>query len=453
MSAQMSTRKLALAALAVIFTGAEKPKDALDRLSGALDDREKAFLKELVYGVLRYRDNLEWVLSHFLKKPSDLGADTRNNLRMAVYQLRFMRVPQWAAVNEAVTIEKSAGGKAALVNAVLRNYLRRSREIGEPRGGDAVKDIATITSHPAWMIRRWTERIGSDEALQLAHSNNDIPPITLRIDGDRGEALKVLSENGIDAVGTPFSPCGITIMGSRRESDGAGGSEYRRITPRRIPLDPSMYVIQDEAAQLMGYLLDPHAGERVLDACAAPGGKTTHLARLMQDKGAVTSVDTDAGRLLKLEENVKRLGLFSVAIIRGDIRRVAIEGRFDRILLDAPCSSIGVIRRNPDVKYRHAESDLKRLQALQLDLLGHVSGYLNPGGIMLYSVCSTEPEEGEQVARNFLHSHGDFSIIEGAYAFLERFAFRDEDGSLYYRTWPHRDKMDGFFAVRFRRES
>jgi 16S rRNA (cytosine967-C5)-methyltransferase len=172
----------------------------------------------------------------------------------------------------------------------------------------------------------------------------------------------------------------------------------------------------------------------------------------MQDRGEVVAVDIDAVRTKKVEDNVTRLGLKSVTVIQGDIKRVVVKGLFDKVLIDAPCSSIGVIRKNPDVKYRHKEKDLKRFQLLQLDLLDRTARYLKPGGSMVYSVCSTEPEEGEEVIRLFLHSHPDFSIIEGTYTFLGHFVYRDEEGHLFYRTWPHRDNMDGFFAARLQRK-
>ena len=461
----MSTRYLAVQALTQLFSKSDKPKEVLDKLSRQLDDRERSFLMELVYGVLRHRDALDWLLGKFLQKPSALPPDTVNNLRIAMYQLRSLRVPEWAAVNEAVKIEKRKNGKAAVVNAVLRNYLRKREEIGGPEKTDTVENISIATSHPAWLIRRWIERLGSQEALKLARKNNDIPLLTLRIDDDREKSLKLLAEKGIDAEQTDYSPVGVIIKGLRRASEGKGGPqkygeattdepevmEYRRIAPQHIPLDVSSYVIQDEAAQLITYLLDPAVGERVLDACAAPGGKTTHIARLMQDRGEVVAVDIDAGRMKKVEETVARLELKSVTVIQGDIKRADVKGLFDKVLLDAPCSSIGVIRKNPDVKYRHAEKDLKRFQSLQLDLLDRTARYLKPGGSMVYSVCSTEPEEGEEVIRIFLQGHTDFSIIEGAHAFLGHFAYRDEEGHLFYRTWPHRDNMDGFFATRLKR--
>ena len=452
----MSTRYVAVQALSIIFSKPEKPKEALERLSGQLDERERSFLKELVYGVLRFRDYLDWVLGHFLEKPSGVPQETINNLRLAMYQLRYMRVPEWAAVNEAVQNEKRKGGKSALVNAVLRNYLRRAGEMRAPAGKDAVENLAITASHPAWLIRRWISRLGSEEAIKLADKNNDIPSLTLRIDGDREEAIKLLAVNGIEAELTKYSPVGIGIKGRRKEGSSAPSAEqdiieYNRIVPRNIPLDTSSYVIQDEAAQLVSYLLDPVAGERVLDACAAPGGKTTHMARLMKDSGEIVAAEIDAGRLRKVIENVTRLGIKSVTPIHGDIRRGIVRDRFDKILLDAPCSSIGVIRRNPDVKYRHEEQDLKRFQSLQLDLMNRTCRYLKPGGVMVYSVCSTESEEGDEVIRYFLQSHPDFSIIEGVYAFLGHFSYRDDQGHLFYRTWPQSDDMDGFFAARLKK--
>ena len=378
-----------------------------------------------------------------------------------MYQLRHMRVPEWAAVNEAVQNEKRKGGKAALVNAVLRNYLRRAGEMRGPAGKDEVKNISITTSHPEWLIRRWISRLGSEETLKLAYKNNDIPWLTLRIDRARGEALKLLAANGIEAEKTIYSPVGIILKGRRKEGSAASSVEraaveqiiveYSRIAPQQIPLDASSFFIQDEAAQLVSYLLDPVPGDRVLDACAAPGGKTTHIARLIKDSGEVVAAEIDAGRLRKIIENVTRLDIKAVTTIHGDIRREVVSGYFDKILVDAPCSSIGVIRKNPDVKYRHEEQDLKRFQSLQLDLMNRIVRYLKPGGIMVYSVCSTEPEEGDEVIRYFLQSHPDFSIIEGAYAFLSHFSYMDDEGHLFYRTWPQNDNMDGFFAARLKR--
>jgi|WetSurMetagenome_2_1015567.scaffolds.fasta_scaffold00020_17 16S rRNA (cytosine967-C5)-methyltransferase len=461
----MNTRYLAVMALGRVLSNAERPKDALERLGADLDERERSFLMELVYGALRKRDYLDWLLSAFLRKPGGLSGNTINNLRVSVYQLRFMRVPEWAAVDEAVAIEKRQGGRAALVNAVLRNYLRSRQKAEQKPPRDPIKRISIMTSHPEWLVRRWVSRMGIEEAEKLAVSNNETPPLTLRIDTDRGEALELLAAGGIDAVAARYSPSGVIVKGriSARDDNGdsqdAESAERRRVTPYNIPLPGSSFVIQDEAAQLVSWLLDPQPGEKVLDACAAPGGKATHIARLMKDRGEVIAVDADKGRTVKIMENISRLGLRSVSVLAGDIRDCEPGLDFDRVLIDAPCSSIGVIRRNPDVKYRHAETDLARFGALQLQLLNRAAGYMKIGGVMVYSVCSTEPEEGEDVVRAFLQSSPNFSIIEGVYDFLSGFAYNDSNGHIFYRTWPHKGArgsdeqygMDGFFAARIKK--
>ncbi|MCL4490508.1 MAG: 16S rRNA (cytosine(967)-C(5))-methyltransferase RsmB [Nitrospirae bacterium] len=444
------TRELAVIALNNILKKSKKPKEVLEDLSFDLDKRDRAFLMELVYGVLRHRDSLDWMLKDFLRNPSGLPADTLNNLRIAVYQITSMRVPEWAAVNEAVDVEKSYKGKAPLVNAVLRNFLRNRDKIASPPEDNPVGCISITTSHPEWLVRRWVERFGTEEALSLAEKNNEVPPFTIRMGSgaERGEALLVLAEHGIKARPARYSPAGITIE-DFHSFDGLS------------KILPSGFMVQDEASQLMAYLLNPLPGERALDACAAPGGKTTHIAQLMKDGGEVVSVEIDGKKLEHLEQNISRLGLKSVRVIQCDVRnldnsdycrQVADRCFFDRILLDAPCSATGVIRRNPDVKYRHGPQDLIRLKRMQLEILHAVSTLLKPGGIMVYSVCSTEPEEGEEVIREFLQGNHGFSIIEGDYDFLRRFEIRDS-GHVFYRTFPHRYDMDGFFAARLKKVS
>ncbi|MEW6739161.1 MAG: 16S rRNA (cytosine(967)-C(5))-methyltransferase RsmB [Nitrospirota bacterium] len=433
-----STRQIALTVLNKIFNKGIKPKEALDELSGDLDKRDRAFLMEIVYGVLRYRDYLDYMLKDFLKKPSGLSPNTLNNLRAAVYQLKYMRVPEWAVVDEAVNLERFNQGKRALVNAVLRNFLRHKDEIKDPSKDDPAEYISITTSHLRWLVKRWIKRFGFDEALKLAEANNRIPPVVLRAESaeKREEMLKKFAEKGIEAYPTEFSPVGIVL----KEFPAALNSEL---------LTHNLFV-QDEAAQLVAYFLNPLPHERVLDACAAPGGKTTHIAQMMKDSGEIIAVESEEKRIRQLKENVSRLGLRSIKVIHGDVKSLDVA-RFDRILLDAPCSSIGVIRRNPDVKYRHTKKDLIGYKENQLDMLRAVSRFLKTGGIMVYSVCSTEPEEGEEVIKEFLHSNPDFSIIEGDHDFLKPFEVLDKDGHLFYRTFPHRHNMDGFFAARLKR--
>lgn len=443
MSEPASTRTLAVTALAQILSRPKKPKDVLDGLSADIDKRERAFLMEIVYGVLRHRDLLDWMFRGFLKKPSGLSPNTINNLRAAVYQIKFMRVPHWAVVDEAVETEKICKGRPALVNAVLRNFLRYIDEIAPPPREDPADYISVTTSHPLWLVKRWIGRFGPDEALKLAEKNNEMPPFTIRVrdSSKREETIRALSDNGIKAVPTAYSPSGVVLEGP------VTFNELSEIIP------PG-YIVQDEAAQLVTFLLGPLPGERVLDACAAPGGKTTHLAHMMEDRGEITAVESEVKRIRQIEENISRLGLKSIRIIHGDLKNleeVNIGQPFDKILLDAPCSSLGVIRRNPDVKYRHSKKDMLKFSGNQGRILSAVSGLLKSGGIMVYSVCSTEPEEGEEVIDLFLQKNPDFSIIEDRPDFLAPFEVRDRYGNLYYRTFPHRHNMDGFFAAKLRK--
>ena len=434
----ISTRNLAVTALTRIFQKAIKPKVALEELYGDLDKRERAFLMELVYGVLRQRDHIDWMFKGFLKKPSGLSMNTLNNLRLALYQIAFMRVPEWAAVNEAVEIEKAGRGRVPLVNAVLRNFLRYKEGIVPPPMEDQVNYISITTSHPKWLVKRWINRFGFDEALRLAEKNNEIPSLTIRMQDEttREAAIKLLAEKGIVARASEYSPAAIVL-----ESTQA----YDTLSE----ILPFNYVVQDEAAQIVTYLLGPVPGERILDACAAPGGKATHIAALMEDTGEVVAVEADQKRTEQLKENVARSGLKSIRIVQGNVKALDTTGSplFDRILLDAPCSAIGVIRRNPDVKYRHSVQDLARFRENQISLLKSVSGLLKSGGIMVYSVCSTEPEEGEEVIKVFLQANPNFSIIKSDHDFLAPFEVPAKNSGVFYRTFPHKHNMDGFFAA------
>lgn len=440
MTTQASPRRRAVDALETLFGDGRKPKQALDAFDSRLEERDRAFLMELVYGVLRYRDYLDWMLSGFLSRPEGLASTTINNLRAAIYQIEFMRVPEWAAVDEAVTIEKELRGKHGLVNAVLRNFLRTKPAALDPRSDASGRALAIVTSHPLWLVQRWISRFGLEATIDLCTANNAIPQTTLRIGdaGRRGDAEQQLAANNIPAHPSPVVPSALELEGTVRFLDLSEALS--------LP-----YVVQDEAAQLVGYLLNPAPGQRVLDACAAPGGKATHCAELMGDTGEVVAIDLDDARLDLLRETCSRLGLRSIAAHAANALTFRDERLYDHVLVDAPCSALGTIRRNPDIKYRVTVSDLLRLQVTQQRMLANLAHLVRPGGSLVYAVCSTEPEEGEVVVRRFLQEHPDFSIIEGDFPFLAPFACQDAEGFAGYRTFPHRHGMDGFFAARMRR--
>lgn len=433
-----NTRFIAIKSLLEIFNKGSKPKESIENLSESLDKRDRAFVMEIVYGVLRYRDMLDWILKQFLKKISGLGDFTLNNLRIALFQFYFMRVPDWAVVNESVELEKCNPkmmiGRPSVVNAVLRNVMRQKNTLTLPLSfDDPVTSISLNTSHPKWLINRWVKRFGSDEALLLAKANNEIPELTIRVNTlitTREQLIKELLKREINAELTSFSPDGILIRGTRSFID--------------LSFIKGQFVVQDESSQLISYLLDPLPGERVLDACAAPGGKTTHIAQLMQDRGEIIAAEKDIKRIKYLQENIKNLGLKSVTIINGNINKLNNFGTFDKILVDAPCSSIGVIRKNPDVKYKHRPKDLFEYKSKQLEILLSASKLLRKNGSLVYSVCSTEPEECEDIANEFLKSSPDFLIINTDIEFLKHFTTEG-----FFRTYPHKYEMDGFFGAKF----
>ncbi len=457
-------RMLVLQALTEIRKGM-RPKEALDALPGRISKRDRSLFMELLYGVLRRQFLLDYLLSGFLSKVPPKKAPTLDNLRMGLYQALFTRIPERAAVNEAVRLEKdkkfSGSGKPALVNAVLRSAVRGKgalmEKLNELKAGsenpfidepERLMAISTFTSTPLWLIKRWARRSGTDEALSLAQAGNRIPPLVLRVNTlrkTREELLHMLASNGINAEPAGVSPAGIKIRGSASKDN---------VSFRELEFAHPYCTAQDEAAQLVSFLLAPMPGDKVLDACAAPGGKTTHMAELMKDKGEIIALDMDRKRTGRIEENVSRLGITSVSIAQEDMTSKESTvykkpGYFDRILLDAPCSSLGVIRRNPDVKYRHGEKWLAQSGRKELQMLTAAARALKKGGVLVFSTCSTEPEEGEMVINEFLATGPgrDFRVDADVPPFLLPFS---ENG--YLRTYPHRQDMDGFFMAKLKRQ-
>ena len=441
-------RVRALRAIVSILKKGKKSRDALDAHTHLLEDRDRAFVMEIVYGVLRYRDYLDFILRQFITKWNGLSPYTVNNLRMAVYQILFMRVPERASVFEAVEIEKSYSGKPSLVNAVLREILRQG--IGPnnppplPKG--SIRALAIETSHPEWLLKRWFKHLGHEEARQLAIINNSRPPLSLRLNSTeelRYTSLR-LEQAGIEHRVSEYIPNCLILLEA---------VSFHLL----MDLIGVNFAVQDEASQMVSLLLDPKPDMTVLDSCAAPGGKTAHMASLMNNTGTIYAVEIDKRRHLMLEDTLRRLDLKNVVPICGDVLKLDTYIKmppvgFDRVMLDAPCSGLGVIRRKPDIKYRHRETDLKEFAVRQLKMLNHLCHLLRPGGILLYSVCSTEPEEAEEVLARFLQKNSGFSNIESPQTSFDNFKEYGKDGTIYYRTYPHRHNMDGFFVALIQRD-
>jgi 16S rRNA (cytosine967-C5)-methyltransferase len=438
-----------------ILLKVERRKAYLDILldnslkDSALSDRDRALLTEITYGTLRWRGKIDACLKPYFHRSSrEAPPFIRNLLRVTFYQLLFLdKVPDYAAVNEAVNLAKIHGGEkiAGFVNGVLRNFLRERSRATEPAiTHHSPAAFAIEYSHPQWLVNKWLDYFGIEETEALMKANNQIPPLVLRVNcrkGSRETLLKLLWTQDIPAVATPWSPVGIAVRSSSAVDHLPG---FRQ----------GLFQVQGEASQLVSYLLAPKNGERILDACAAPGGKTTHIAELMADTGKVVATDSAARGIQKIEENAARLELTCIRATRADLSQelgTPLNKPYDRILLDAPCSGLGTLRSHPEIKWHRGAPDIERLSALQEKLLRQVSSYLKPGGILVYSTCTLTKDENETVVEDFLEHHPEFDL-ENASGHLPPEARTLVRGS-YFLALPHRHDTDGFFAARMRKVS
>jgi 16S rRNA (cytosine967-C5)-methyltransferase len=403
----------------------------------------------LLYGTLRWRKRLDAHLKTYIRRPlKTLNPFVRNLLRLSLYQLLFLeRIPAYAAVNEAVELAKTrAGAKpSGFVNGVLRNLLRDKPPVPKPDPKSlSVSALAECWSHPEWLIRLWIDYFGAEQIEALLQANNQEAPLVLRaalMRGARDALLNILHDENIDASPTPWSPQGVTV------STG--------IAIRDLPgFEEGLFQVQGEASQLVSYLLAPMPGDCVLDACAGLGGKTTHIAELMNDEGEIVAVDISEKNLKKLAESAARLGLKSIRPSQADTSERLfgpINQLYDRILIDAPCSGLGTLRSHPEIKWNRTQIDIKRLAHLQKSILAQTASYVKPGGVLVYATCTLSEEENERLVASFLADHNHFAL-EDAASYLPEAAKQMVRGS-YFLAAPHLHNTDGFFAARMRRVS
>ncbi|MFQ5991546.1 MAG: 16S rRNA (cytosine(967)-C(5))-methyltransferase RsmB [Nitrospiraceae bacterium] len=445
--------------------------EALERAlgRGRLDARDRALVHELVYGVLRRRGTIDWRLIQLIHRPMErLPLAVRIALRVGAYQILYLeKIPASAAVNESVWLVKSplrsGGGKwTGLVNAVLRSLVRAPTPPWPDSTVDAPFALAVRYSCPQWLATRWVERLGLTDAEVLCRATTETPPLTLRVNTlrqTRSGLTQVFTEAGLLIDHTTMSPLGLTVK--------------KRGPITELPyFQEGAFYVEDEAAQLIPPLLDPKPGQRVLDACAAPGGKATHLAALMDNQGEIVAIDRSPTRLRLLEENCRRLGVTTVKPFLADAREVSAEFRtgsrgsprprgtripsrvlqqpFDRILLDAPCTGLGILRRHPEGKWRKEAQLVKQQHDLQVQLLEQIAPLLRPGGILVYSTCSTESEENEQVIDDFCSTHAEFHR-EPVAPWLPSSGLSLVTSRGDFSTMCNTHSMDAFFAARLRK--
>jgi 16S rRNA (cytosine967-C5)-methyltransferase len=401
-----------------------------------LEDRDRSFARELISGVERWKLRLDRIIDRYYTRTArPLSPGIRNILRLGLYQLMFMNsVPARAAVNESVEMAVKVQGRGAggLVNALLRRFTRE----GEPSDWppDSAERLSAQQSYPLWIAQRWVAHFGEEDAEFIMRSGNEKHPVFIRVNSlkTNAESLsRLLEEKGYSISRIPEMPWYLSLSGAEGIFDT---DEFRN----------GLFTAQDPSAGLASLLLAPAPGEKVLDLCAAPGGKATHLAELMGDKGRVTAVDTHPGRLRMVGMAAERLGISSVATIRADARTYREEEKFDRILLDAPCMGTAVFTKRPDMKWNRNEADIPRLTALQKEMLENAASLLKPGGWLVYSTCSLEPEENTEQVDRFIQGHPEFTP-----EFDSRFAqYRTGYG---YLVFPQLMQGTGAFVSRMKR--
>lgn len=442
--AGQTARGLALQVLQDVFSGGAYANLSLAKhlAKSELSQLDRRFATELVYGAVRACGTLDWMLSHYIKRPlSQADPLVANILRLGMYQLFFLtKVPASAAVNEAVNLARqlSHPGAGGFVNAVLRSALRNPEKIHYPSLlDDPVRHIALRECHPEWLVKRWIAKIGSEETLALCHFNNTQPPLSLRANTlrtTRDMLLQTMRQSGVEAVASTLTPDGILCQRSGDE-------------PLRF-LREGLCQAQDESSMLVAYVVDPQPGEFIIDACAAPGGKSTHLAAQMQNRGRILSCDIHPHKINLIEENRRRLGATIIEACRQDAASLheQFANQADRVLVDAPCSGLGVLRRRPDLRWRR-EKALGELPILQQAILRSSAQCVRPGGVLVYSTCTLEDDENIGVVNNFLAASPHFSL-ESAGMLLP--VKRTET---VLTLWPQRDGVDGFFIARLRRNA
>jgi 16S rRNA (cytosine967-C5)-methyltransferase len=440
-------RQLTLLCLREIEKGAYA-EIALERVSsqGNLSLRDRGLLTELVYGIVRRKRSLDQLINQFAKKSSDRQPpDLRLILQIGLYQLRYVNhIPPSAAVNTTVDLAKinNLSGLTGVINGILRQYLRQRENTEEvlQLPDNLTQKIAIKHSFPDWLIDHWLTVLGAEETELLATAYNQSPTIHLRVNPLKTtlEQVKLaLIDRGLTVTELPYVSHGLKL-----------GGTVGKIT--ELPgYDQGWWTVQDSSAQLVTYLLDPQPDEVIIDSCAAPGGKTTHMAELMGDRGVIWAIDRTSSRLKKLAQNQQRLDLKSINRIVGDSRELHRFNNYaDRVLLDAPCSGLGTLHRRADARWQKTPDTIQELAKLQGELLENNAQWVKPGGILVYATCTIHPLENEGVILPFLDTHPQWEIVP---PIGDRFRDLVSDQG-WIKVWLHRHQMDGFFMVKLRKK-
>ena len=437
--------------LRAVSAGRSDLPAALARVRARLtDERDRGLAGEIATGTLRWQGAFDAVIAAFAKRPiAKLDAEVLDILRMTAFQLLHLdRIPASAAVNDAVALAGKVGKKSAsgLVNAVLRRISRERNNLPLPPRpsalevagtfprAEALAYLSTTLSHPDWLVGKWLDRHGFDAAEAWALFDNGPAALTLRANTlrvSRDTVAELLAAQGVETEPTRFASHGLAVLSGN---------------PLLTPLaGEGLFAVQDESSQLVAELTAAVSGERILDACASPGGKTTAMAAAMGNRGLIVATDMRGRRVDLLRRTVETASAACVRVVQANVTGVLpFTTTFDCVLLDAPCSGLGTLRRDPDIRWRRSVEDLERLAATQAEMLGRAAEVVVAGGRLVYATCSSEPDENEDVVSRFLAGHRDFTLApERIPARLARFI----TGDGHFRTFPFRDQLEPFFAA------
>ncbi|MCY3724510.1 MAG: 16S rRNA (cytosine(967)-C(5))-methyltransferase RsmB [Candidatus Poribacteria bacterium] len=458
----MNARRVALECLLTLSHSSASIASVVDSAFGrrpTIDGRERRLVNGLVYGVIRWQKQLDWVLDRFINPKFQLDARHRNILRLGAFQLLHLDgIPAHAAIFETVQLatsrqRKSSGDRktAGFINAVLRSIQREGASIAYPSlSTNPTEHIAFSLSYPTWLVKRWLQTRGVSWTLAFCRASNQTAPLAFRVNTlltQREEVCQFLEMKGLPASLSKIAPDGITLKNRTITNfDTTGELTLKDILNRK-----DIYV-QDESAMLVAPLLSPEEAGFIVDLCAAPGGKTTHLAHLMRNTGKIIAVDTSAEKIALLQKNCRRVNAHNVETCVMDATKadLAFIKTADAVLIDAPCSGFGTLRRHPDIRWNKTLKQVHALREVQYNLLKNAAPHIKPGGILVYSTCSIDPMENEEVIQRFLT---DFPMyrVENARRFLPAVPLSAITPQGFVQTFPHEHGVDGAFAARLRR--
>jgi len=408
---------------------------------------DRAFITEMVYGTIKWKLKIDNIINNFSRVKSDkISPFILNILRLGIYQLDYMdKVPESAAVNESVKLAKKYGnpGAAKYVNAVLRNYIRKQNEDFLPdKNEDSVKYLSMCYSYPEWIVEKLVDEYGNDFTESFLDCSNKVPGLNIRV--NRLKTQKEILTESLTKKGIEVKD-GIYLGDALLLKDVPGIEnldEYKN----------GYLTVQDESSMLAVCILSPKPGELIMDVCSAPGTKTTYIAELMDNKGKILAGDINESKLRLVEQNVKRLGINIVETYCQDAALVLDEYRdkADRVIVDAPCSGLGIMRKKPEIRWNRSNKDIKQIQSIQGSILEASSNYVKVGGVLLYSTCTIIKEENEMTIHKFLEDNKNF-VLEDICDFLPEGIKKESCKDGYIELYPNIDGVDGFFIARLRR--